>query len=155
MPHPFTGAMAEHLDEIAQPQVREACSGDLVEPGLVLISPGNRHMLLIQDGARSRVTLSRGPRVSGHRPSADVLFQSIAQRGADGSLGIVLTGMGLDGAKGLVEMRNAGSSTLVQDEESSAVFGMPKRAIELGAAERILPLSAIARRIIAGRPRIR
>ncbi len=155
MPQPFTDAMAQHLDAMVQPKVREACSGDLVEPGLVLIAPGNRHMLLIQDGARSRVTLSRGPRVSGHRPSADVLFQSIAKRGANGSLGIVLTGMGHDGAKGLAEMLNAGSSTLVQDEASCAVFGMPKHAIKLGAAEQIVSLRAIARRIMAGRPRNR
>jgi two-component system chemotaxis response regulator CheB len=155
MPHPFTDAMAQHLDAIVQPKVREARSGDLVEPGLALIAPGNRHMMLILDGARPRVTLSRGPRVSGHRPSADVLFQSIAKRGASGSLGIVLTGMGRDGAKGLAEMRNAGSSTLVQNEASCAVFGMPNRAIKLGAAEQILSLRAIPQRIMAGRPRDR
>jgi two-component system chemotaxis response regulator CheB len=155
MPQPFTDAMAQHLDAMALPKVREARSGDMVEPGLVLIAPGNRHMMLILDGARPRVTLSRGPRVSGHRPSADVLFQSIAKRGANGSLGIVLTGMGHDGAKGLAEMRNAGSSTLVQDEASCAVFGMPKHAIKLGAAEQIVSLRAIARRIMAGRPRNR
>ena len=143
MPERFTAAFAKRLDGLCRVDVKEAEHGDQVIPGRALIAPGNRHMLLQRSGARYHVALKDGPLVSRHRPSVDVLFRSAAQYAGANALGIIMTGMGDDGAKGLLEMKKAGASTVAQNEESCVVFGMPKEAIALGAADRIVPLSAI------------
>lgn len=148
MPEHFTLAFANRLDSFCTVEVKEAEDGDPVRPGRVLIAPGNRHMLLQRTGSSYRVCLRDGPLVTRHRPSVDVLFRSAAQYAGPNALGILMTGMGDDGARGLLEMRQSGSSTIAQDEASCVVFGMPKEAIALGAAERILPLDSLAREII-------
>lgn len=144
MPEKFTAAFARRLDGLCEVSVREAQSGDAVLRGHVLIAPGNRHMLLQRSGARYHVTVRDGPLVSRHRPSVDVLFRSAAQYAGANAVGILMTGMGDDGAKGLLEMRQAGARTFAQDEASCVVFGMPKEAIALGAAERIVSLGGIS-----------
>lgn len=141
MPEKFTLAFARRLNGICAMEVKEAEDGDELGAGRVLIAPGNRHMLLQRVGQQYRVAIKDGPPVSRHRPSADVLFRSAAQYAGANALGLIMTGMGDDGARGLLEMRKAGSRTLAQDEESCVVFGMPKEAIEIGAAERIVPLA--------------
>ncbi len=151
MPEKFTLAFARRLDGLCAVSVKEAEEGDAVLPGQVLIAPGNRHMLLQRAGTHYRVTLNDGPHVCRHRPSVDVLFRSAAQNAGGNALGILLTGMGDDGARGLLEMRNAGARTIAQDEETCVVFGMPKEAIERGAAEKVLPLERIADEIATGR----
>jgi two-component system chemotaxis response regulator CheB len=123
--------------------VKEAEDGDQVIAGRALIAPGNRHMLLQRSGARYHVAIKDGPLVSRHRPSVDVLFRSAAQYAGANALGVIMTGMGDDGARGLLEMKMAGAATLAQNEETCVVFGMPKEAIALGAADKIVPLSAI------------
>ncbi|MBX9592801.1 MAG: hypothetical protein K2X46_00445, partial [Roseomonas sp.] len=143
MPERFTAAFARRLDGLCRIDVKEAEDGDAVLPGRALIAPGNRHMLLQRGGARYHVAIKDGPLVSRHRPSVDVLFRSAAQYAGPNALGIIMTGMGDDGARGLLEMRNAGAHTMAQDEESCVVFGMPKEAIALGAAERVVPLDRI------------
>jgi two-component system chemotaxis response regulator CheB len=148
MPERFTAAFAKRLDGLCQVDVKEAEDGDAVLPGRVLIAPGNRHTLLTRSGARYQVNVKDGPLVSRHRPSVDVLFRSAAQYAGANALGILMTGMGDDGARGLLEMRKAGAHTVAQDEETSVVFGMPKEAIARGAAMRILPLDAIAGEIV-------
>jgi len=147
MPEMFTAAFAKRLDSLCQVSVKEAEDGDPVLRGHVLIAPGNRHMLLARSGARYHVVIKDGPLVARHRPSVDVLFRSAAQYAGANALGIIMTGMGDDGAKGLLEMKNAGARTIAQDEESCVVFGMPKEAIGLGAAEKVVPLDRIAREI--------
>jgi two-component system chemotaxis response regulator CheB len=144
MPEKFTAAFARRLNGLCAVEVKEAEDGDTVIPGRVLIAPGNRHMLLQRSGARYHVAIQDGPLVSRHRPSVDVLFRSAAQYAGANALGIIMTGMGDDGAHGLLEMRKAGASTIAQDEESCVVFGMPKEAINLGAAEKVVPLGRIA-----------
>ncbi|HEX2839741.1 chemotaxis response regulator protein-glutamate methylesterase [Hyphomicrobium sp.] len=143
MPEHFTAAFAKRLDGLCQINVREAMDGDEVLPGRALIAPGSHHMLLNRIGTSFRVTIKDGPLVSRHRPSVDVLFRSAAQYAGANALGILLTGMGDDGAKGLLEMKNAGAHTIAQNEATCVVFGMPKVAIEMGAAGKILPLDLI------------
>lgn len=147
MPERFTAAFAKRLDGICRIDVKEAADGDAVLPGRALIAPGNYHLLLQRSGARYCVAVKEGPLVSRHRPSVDVLFRSAAQYAGPNAAGIIMTGMGDDGARGLLEMRRSGALTLAQDEESCVVFGMPKEAIALGAAARVVPLSRIATEI--------
>lgn len=148
MPEFFTNAFAERLNQICAMEIREAHDGDVVRPGLALVAPGNIHMTLQQVGGRYIVRLKHGPPVHYQRPSVDVLFQSVAKSAGKNAAGIILTGMGADGAKGLLEMRQAGAFTIAQDEATSVVFGMPKEAIKLGAASVVLPLSNIPSTII-------
>ncbi|TCR67565.1 chemotaxis response regulator protein-glutamate methylesterase [Bosea sp. BK604] len=149
MPEKFTAAFASRLDRICALEIKEAADGDDVVSGRVLIAPGNRHMLLQRTGTRYHVAIKDGPPVSRHRPSVDVLFRSAAQYAGANALGIIMTGMGDDGARGLLEMRKAGARTLAQDEDSSVVFGMPKEAIERGAAEKIVSLGRVPQEIMA------
>jgi two-component system chemotaxis response regulator CheB len=149
MPERFTSAFARRLDTLCPMHVKEAEEGDVVEQGRVLIAPGNFHMALHRTGGRYTVNIIDGPHVSRHRPSVDVLFRSAAQSAGRNAMGILLTGMGDDGARGLLEMHGAGSLTIAQDEASSVVFGMPKEAIALGAADRILPLKRVPAEIVA------
>ncbi|EPC02995.1 hypothetical protein L861_22045 [Litchfieldella anticariensis FP35 = DSM 16096] len=148
MPERFTAAFASRLDNLCTVSVKEAEAGDPVIRGQVLIAPGNRHMLLERAGRHYRIVIKDGPPVFRHRPSVNVLFRSAAQNAGSNALGILLTGMGDDGAQGLLEMRNAGATTIAQDEESCVVFGMPKEAILCGGAEKILSLQAIAEQIM-------
>jgi two-component system chemotaxis response regulator CheB len=148
MPEHFTAAFAQRLNRLCPMDIKEAADGDSVVPGRVLIAPGNRHTLLQRSGARYHVAVKDGPLVSRHRPSVDVLFRSAAQYAGANAVGIIMTGMGDDGAKGLLEMKNAGAHTLAQDEESCIVFGMPKEAIALGAAEKVVALSRIPAEIL-------
>ena len=148
MPEKFTAAFARRLDSLCAAEVKEAEDGDAVLKGRVLIAPGNRHTALKRNGAGFHVSVKDGPLVSRHRPSVDVLFRSAAQCAGRNATGILMTGMGSDGADGLLEMRNAGAATVVQDEASCVVFGMPKEAIERGAAMKVLPLGLIAGEII-------
>ncbi len=143
MPEKFTAAFAARLDSVCAIEVREAKHGDRVRPGLALIAPGGRHMQLVRSGAQYHVDVIDGPPVNRHRPSVDVLFRSTARCAGGNALGIILTGMGDDGARGLKEMRDAGAATLAQDEASCVVYGMPKEAVRLGGVERSLPLSSI------------
>jgi two-component system chemotaxis response regulator CheB len=147
MPEKFTNAFARRLNSICAVEVKEAEDGDVVRQGLVLIAPGNRHMTLHRAGSRYTVNIVDGPHVSRHRPSVDVLFRSASQSAGRNAMGVLLTGMGDDGARGLLEMRQAGSHTAAQDEESSVVFGMPKEAIQRGAAVKVLPLGRVANEI--------
>jgi len=128
--------------------VREAANGDRVLPGRVLIAPGGRHMLLKRSGAQYHVEVIDGPPVNRHRPSVDVLFRSVAKCAGRNALGIIMTGMGDDGARGLKEMHDGGARTVAQDEASCVVFGMPKEAIKLGAADTVLPLQHIPEMIV-------
>lgn len=149
MPEGFTGSFARRLDQLCAINVREAVEGDPVEPGVALVSPGNRHLVLCGRPGRYSVTLEDSAPVSRHRPSVDVLFLSAARVAGDDAVGVILTGMGADGAKGLLAMRAAGAATFAQDEASCVVFGMPREAIALGAVEHVLALdemsTAIAR----------
>ena len=140
MPEYFTAAFARRLDGLCAVEVMEAQDGDAILPGRVLIAPGARHMLVQRRGGDYHVAIKNGPPVSRHRPSVDVMFRSAAQCAGANALGIIMTGMGDDGANGLLEMRRAGAATIAQDEESCVVFGMPKEAIERGAAAKIVPL---------------
>ncbi len=140
MPEKFTQAFAERLDDICEIEVKEATHGDPVRSGQALIAPGNRHLLLNRRGDEYYVTINDGPLVSRHRPSVDVLFRSAAKNAGANTLGIIMTGMGDDGAAGMLEMRNAGAHTIAQDEKSCVVFGMPKEAIKRGGVDEILPL---------------
>lgn len=140
----FTGPLASRLDETCAIHVRLARDGDEPAPGTALIAPGDKHLLLRRNGSGYRVELSDGPRVNHHRPSVDVLFKSVAQSAGPAGIGVLLTGMGADGARGLGAMKAAGATTIAQDEASCAVFGMPRAAIEAGAAELVVPLGRIA-----------
>jgi two-component system chemotaxis response regulator CheB len=144
MPEKFTAAFAARLNGLSALEVREARDNDRVLPGLVLIAPGGRHMLLRRNGARYHVEVRDGPAVNRHRPSVDVLFRSAAQAAGSNAQGIIMTGMGDDGARGLREMHEAGAHTIAQDEESCVVYGMPKEAVKLGAVDEVLPLRRIA-----------
>jgi two-component system, chemotaxis family, protein-glutamate methylesterase/glutaminase len=148
MPPGFTAAFANRLNGLCQITVKEAADGDTVQPGHAYIAPGARHMLLQRTGLRYHIAIKDGPPVSRHRPSADVLFRSAAQNAGANALGIIMTGMGDDGAKGLLEMRKLGATTRAQDEDSCVVFGMPKEAIALGAVQKVVSLSQIAREIM-------
>lgn len=152
MPERFTAAFAQRLNGLCAIEVKEAADGDTVLRGRALIAPGGRHMLLRRSGARYHVEVKEGPLVSRHRPSVDVLFRSAAQYAGGNATGIIMTGMGDDGARGLLEMRRAGAHTVAQDEATSVVFGMPKEAIAAGAVERVLPLEALAAEILRARP---
>ncbi|MEA2488210.1 MAG: two-component system, chemotaxis family, protein-glutamate methylesterase/glutaminase [Acidobacteriota bacterium] len=145
MPERFTSAFARRLNESSAMDVREAAPGDLLRPGLALIAPGDRHITLLRQGAGTlAVALQNTALVNRHRPSVDVLFSSAARMLGNCAIGVLMTGMGRDGAKGLREMRTAGAHTMVQDEATSVVFGMPKAAIELDAAMYVLPGHALA-----------
>jgi two-component system chemotaxis response regulator CheB len=149
MPESFTRAFARRLDGMCEVDVKEAEDGDTVMRGRVLIAPGGlRHMMLERQGARYVAAVREGPLVSRHRPSVDVLFRSAARNAGSNAVGIIMTGMGDDGARGLLEMKQAGARTLAQDEATSIVFGMPKEAIARGAADRVVPLNAIARELL-------
>jgi two-component system, chemotaxis family, protein-glutamate methylesterase/glutaminase len=148
MPEMFTRYFADRLDGVAQVEVREAADGDSVVPGVVLIAPGDKHMLLRRSGARYHVQVKDGPRVNRHRPSVDVMFRSVAQAAGRNAVGVILTGMGGDGAQGLLEMRKAGARTLGQDEATCVVYGMPKVAAELGAVEKVVPLPRMTAEIL-------
>ncbi|NVO11799.1 MAG: chemotaxis response regulator protein-glutamate methylesterase [Bacteroidales bacterium] len=144
MPEKFTKSFANRLNEICKITVEEAKNGDAVLPGHALIAPGNYHTLLKRSGARYYVEVQEGPLVNRHRPSVDVLFRSTAKYAGANAVGVIMTGMGDDGARGLLEMKEAGAKTIAQDENSCIVFGMPKEAIKLGAVDKILPLEGIA-----------
>jgi two-component system chemotaxis response regulator CheB len=150
MPEGFTRAFAERLDQLCTVRVKEAADGEPVLMGHALIAPGNQHMRLAREGTTYQVRLSSDPPVNRHRPSVDVLFNSCATEAHGHAVGVLMTGMGDDGARGLLAMRKAGARTLAQDEESCVVFGMPKAAVELGAAGEVLPLSRLAPAALAG-----
>jgi two-component system chemotaxis response regulator CheB len=148
MPELFTAAFARRLNGLCAVEVKEAADGDTALRGRVLIAPGDRHMLLQRSGARYYVAIKDGPLVSRHRPSVDVLFRSAARFAGANAVGIIMTGMGDDGARGLLEMKQAGAYTIAQDERSSVVFGMPKEAIARGAVDKILPLDRLAAELL-------
>ncbi|EJT04180.1 chemotaxis response regulator protein-glutamate methylesterase [Rhizobium sp. CCGE 510] len=148
MPEKFTAAFAKRLNGLCEVEVKEAVDGDPVLRGHVLIAPGDKHVLLERQGARYYVSVKTGPLVSRHRPSVDVLFRSAARSAGSNAMGIIMTGMGDDGARGMLEMHQAGAYTVAQDEASSVVFGMPKEAIAKGGVDRILPLDQIAREVL-------
>ncbi|MBU5614662.1 protein-glutamate methylesterase/protein-glutamine glutaminase [Geomonas azotofigens] len=148
MPETFTRTFAARLDGLCAIAVKEAEHGERVLPGHAYIAPGNRHMMLSRSGANYTIALDDGPPVSRHRPSVDVLFRSTANCAADNSLGIIMTGMGDDGASGMLEMHNAGARTFAQDEESCVVFGMPREAIARGGVDEVVPLSDMAGRLM-------
>ena len=149
MPEKFTAAFAARLNGICEVEVREATHGERLLPGHVLIAPGGKHLMLRRGGAYYYAEVIDGPLVNRHKPSVDVLFRSVAKCAGRNALGIIMTGMGDDGARGLLEMRQAGASTLAQDEASCVVFGMPKEAIKLGAAERQISLGQIAQALVS------
>lgn len=148
MPEKFTAAFAARLDRECRISVKEAQNDDAVLRGQALIAPGNHHTLLKRSGARYFVEIRDGPLVSRHRPSVDVLFRSGARYAGKNAVGVIMTGMGDDGAKGLLEMKEAGAATIAQDEASCVVFGMPGEAIRFGGVDRVVPLSSIANEII-------
>jgi len=149
MPEQFTKSFAQRLNNTCAPEVREAADGDSVHSGLVLIAPGNKHMVLRRSGAQYNVRVKDGPMVFHQRPSVEVLFTSVAQYAGKNSVGVILTGMGSDGAGGLRHMLEAGAATIAQDEKTSIVYGMPRAAVEMGAAQHVLPLSFITEKIIS------
>lgn len=144
MPEKFTGAFAARLNGLCEIEVLEAKHGDRIIPGRALIAPGGRHLSIKLSGAQYHVEIMDGPPVNRHKPSVDVLFRSVAKYAGKNALGIIMTGMGDDGARGLKEMFDAGARTVAQDEQSCVVFGMPKEAIKLGVAEKIVPIASIA-----------
>jgi two-component system chemotaxis response regulator CheB len=148
MPEKFTAEFAKRLNSLCQIEVREAQNNDRVVPGRALLAPGGKHMLLRRTGAQYYVEVMDGPLVNRHRPSVDVLFRSVAKCAGANALGVIMTGMGDDGAAGLLEMRTAGAHTVAQDEDSCVVFGMPKEAIKRGGVEKTVTLTAIAREIM-------
>jgi len=148
MPEHFTASFAKRLNEICKISVKEAADNDTVLRGQALIAPGNKHMLLKRSGARYFVEITDGPLVNRHRPAVDVLYRSAARYAGKNAMGIIFTGMGDDGAKGLKEMFDAGAFTIAQDEKSCVVFGMPREAIEAGGVSKILPLDKIADEVI-------
>lgn len=148
MPEKFTKAFADRLNSLCELDIFEASSGDRVIPGRVLIAPGGKHLQVKRSGGQYIVIVSEGPAVNRHCPSVDVLFKSLARSAKQNSTGIILTGMGNDGAQGLLAMKQSGSKTIAQNESSSVVFGMPKEAIKLGAADRVVDLSDIASLVI-------
>lgn len=143
MPEGFTASFAQRLDSLCAMEVREAKDMDFVVSGLALVAPGNKHMLLQRSGGNYIVRVKDGPPVHHQRPAVDVLFETVAREAGRNAVGVLLTGMGADGAKGLLEMKNSGAHTIAQDEKSCLVFGMPKEAIKLGAASEVSPLSEV------------
>ncbi|MBT0663281.1 chemotaxis response regulator protein-glutamate methylesterase [Geobacter pelophilus] len=148
MPEGFTRAFSQRLNGICRITVKEAEDNDSVVRGCALIAPGNRHMLLKSSGARYYVEIKDGPLVSRHRPSVDVLFRSAARYAGKNAVGVIMTGMGDDGAKGMLEMKEAGAVNIAQDEATSVVFGMPNEAIKLGGVDHVKPLDMIAREVL-------
>lgn len=145
MPAQFTTSFAERLDSLSEITVKEAKDGDSVVNGQALLAPGNYHMLMKRSGARYYVQIKQGPLVHHQRPAVDVLFKSVAQSAGGNAVGIILTGMGTDGATGLLQMKEAGARTIAQNEESCVVFGMPKEAIKLGAVEKVVNIQSVAK----------
>jgi two-component system chemotaxis response regulator CheB len=157
MPEKFTTAFAARLASVCNIAVKEAVNGDRVLPGQALVAPGGKHMRITRSGARYYVEVLDGPLVNRHRPSVNVLFRSVAKVAGKSSLGVIMTGMGDDGAAGLLEMRNAGARTIAQSEDTCVVYGMPKEALKCGAVEKTVPLSEIGREILSelpGTPRL-
>jgi len=152
MPEHFTLSFAQRLDSVCAIRVKQADDGERVLPGQALIAPGGRHLQVRRQGAYYHAVVKDGPPVSRHRPSVNVLFQSVAQHAGRNAIGIIMTGMGDDGARGLLEMKDAGATTFAQDEDSCVVFGMPKEAIKLGAADDVLPLDALHEAVMGRRP---
>ncbi|MBI5893043.1 MAG: chemotaxis response regulator protein-glutamate methylesterase [Deltaproteobacteria bacterium] len=148
MPPVFTRSFADRLNAISKLDVKEAKTGDRVLTGTALIAPGDKHMTIKRNGAMYYVDIGDGPMVNYVRPSVDVLFRSVAKYAGKNAVGVILTGMGEDGARGLLEMKEAGAHTVAQDEASSIVFGMPKKAIEMGAADKVVPLDEMSKTII-------
>ncbi len=148
MPEKFTASFAKRLDSLCAVSVKEAEDGDTVLRGRVLIAPGNKHTILERSGARYYVTVKDGPLVTRHRPSVDVLFRSAARSAGSNAVGVIMTGMGDDGARGLEEMKQAGAFTIAQDEATSVVFGMPKEAIARGCVDRVAPLGSLTAEIM-------
>lgn len=148
MPEKFTKSFANRLNDLCKISVKEAVDGDNVIRGQALIAPGNYHTMLKRSGARYYVEVKEGPLVNRHRPSVDVLFRSTAKYAGSNAIGVIMTGMGDDGARGLLEMKVAGAITVAQDEKSCVVFGMPKEAIKMGAADKIMPLENIAQFVV-------
>ncbi len=148
MPEKFTTTFAQRLDSLCRVSVKEAANNDTILGGRVLIAPGNYHLLLKRSGARYYVDVKEGPLVSRHRPSVDVLFRSAARYAGANAVGVIMTGMGDDGARGMLEMKEMGAYTIAQDEASSVVFGMPQEAIKRGAVDKVLPLERIAAEVI-------
>jgi two-component system chemotaxis response regulator CheB len=149
MPEKFTAAFAARLDSICAISVKEAANNDRVVPGRALIAPGGKHLLLRRTGAQYFVEVVDGPLVNRHRPSVDVLFRSVAKCAGANALGVIMTGMGDDGAAGLLEMRKAGARTVAQDEQSCVVYGMPKEAVKRGGVEKSVPLQGVPKEILA------
>lgn len=149
MPEVFTRYLAERLNSLSSIEVHEAKDGMAVKPGTALIAPGNYHMELKINGPNYYVKTSQEPKVNNHRPSIDLLFNSVADSAGNNAIGVIMTGMGADGAKGLWDMKRAGAKTIAQDEDSCVVFGMPKEAIKLGAAERVVGLAEIPSAILS------
>ncbi|MDX3927774.1 MAG: chemotaxis response regulator protein-glutamate methylesterase [Shinella sp.] len=149
MPEKFTSAFAKRLNSLCEVEVKEAENGDPVLRGHVLIAPGDNHMMLERQGARYHVSVRTGPLVSRHRPSVDVLFRSAARSAGGNAMGVIMTGMGDDGARGMDEMHQAGAYTIAQDEATSVVFGMPKEAIGRGGVDKVVALDQIAREILS------
>lgn len=154
MPAEFTTTFAKHLDAVCNMDVREAVPGDRPQPGTVLVAPGSRHMKLVRQGMNLVVHLDGGEKVSGHRPSADVMFDSVARSCGSRAVGVIMTGMGSDGAIGITNMRQGGAWTIAQDEQTSLVYGMPKEAVKADGVDHILPLQkiphAIAKLLLRG-----
>jgi len=149
IPPVFSTAFANRLNDLCRIRVKEAADGDRVSPGQALIAPGNFHMTLGKRGAEYQVSVADGPRVCYQRPSVDVLFESVAVAAGRNAIGVILTGMGADGAQGLLKMKRAGARTVAQDEASCVVFGMPREAIRLGGVDHVLPLGRIAGELVA------
>lgn len=148
MPREFTGAFAKRLDGVCSIQVREAKDGDALVPGLALVAPGDRHLVVRAGGGSLFARVKEGPRVNFHAPSVDVLFNSVARRVGADAIGVILTGMGGDGAKGLLAMREAGAPTVGQDEASCVIYGMPRVAAELGAVATVAPLERVTQAVL-------
>jgi len=147
IPEAFSKPFAQRMNRCSQMIVTEATDGEQILPGHAYIAPGDRHLLVVRDGARFRCRLHDGPPVNRHRPSVDVMFRSVAQNVGPNAVGVILTGMGDDGAVGLQEMKQAGARTIAQDEKTSVVWGMPGEAVKLGCVDDVVPLSEVARKI--------
>jgi two-component system, chemotaxis family, protein-glutamate methylesterase/glutaminase len=149
IPPVFSLAFANRLNDLCKLRVKEAADGDRVTAGVALIAPGNFHMTLVKAGGEYRVSIQDGPRVCYQRPSVDVLFESVAQAAKGDAIGAILTGMGSDGAQGMLQMKQAGARTVAQDEASCVVFGMPREAIRMGGVDRVVPLAKVAAELTA------
>ena len=153
IPAGFSLAFANRLNKSCRIEVKEAVDGDLTAPGRALLAPGSFHMIVKRQGAGYRVQVQDGPMVCYQKPSVDVMFASVAEASKSNAIGVLLTGMGADGARGLLKMRNAGAWTLAQNEATCVVFGMPREAVKAGAVDTVVALQDVASRILSGRPR--